>query len=421
MREKRTTRPASRPFALAAALWLAATGIHAQSPSDNYVRTTLMLDSAGTRTRVSVDYYDGMGRPVQHVTGSPVPGRAVHVSRTYNARGLLAGETLPAPVQQEGRARVGKGSLASALLSQYGDSMAHTLHSYDALGRETSSRGPGAAWTAHPRTTAFGTNSATEVRRLTADGGTLRASGCYPAGSLSRETVTDEQGRRTVTYTDLAGNVVMAKTGTDDMTEVYYVRDGRGRLRFVVPSAALHALYGGGPWDADTPALAQYAYTYEYDAHGRVTGRRLPGCAWSRSWYDRDGRVAYEDDGNLRASGRRRFFLYDHLNRLVVSGTCKASTAPDMTWGEAKAKLFSGSDTYAGYKTGISLDSVELHGIDYYDNYVYVRFGLGQDGSWLAFTPVQGMTSRHRRPTGRTPIPTPTRDYRSTNTTKTAT
>ena len=366
----------------------------AQTASDNYVRSTVMLDSTGTHRRVSVDYYDAAGRPVQRVGESPVSGSTLNTGILYDALGRVSEETLPAAVGQTGHGRVTDEALGGILSSQYGDPSARTLLSYDALGRETSRRGPGAAWDQHPRATSYGTNTADEVSRLVVSGGMIYRSGCHAAGSLARETRTDEDGRMVITYTDLAGNVVMERRGTaGSLVTTRYLYDGRDRLRYVLPCAALDGMTGSGPWDAATPSIDQYAYVYEYDGHGRVTGRKLPGCAMRHTWYDRHGREAFEDDGNLAAAGRRRFFLYDDCNRLVVSGTCKASTAPDLTWREAKAWLFSGSNTYSGYRTDVVLDSVELHQINYYDNYTYIGFGLGNEGQWLSFTPTDDAAS----------------------------
>ena len=377
-------------LAMAALLPCAAMDVSAQAATDNYVRSTLVLDSAGMSMQVTVDYYDGMGRLVQRVGESPASGHAKHMGFQYDALGRLACETLPAAVEQTAHGRVTDTALGGILATQYGDPMGRTLFSYDALGRTASTHGPGTAWAQHPATKAYGANAANEVRRLTVSGGRLYASGHYSAGSLAKETETDEDGRMRVVFTDLAGNMVMEQRGMEGgLTTTRYVYDGRDRLCYVLPPAALDGLSGNGPWDTGTDAVDRYAYVYEYDGHGRVTGRKMPGCTMRHTWYDRHGRVAYEDDGNLRAAGRRRFFLYEPFNRMAVSGTCAASTAPDLTWREAKALPSSGANTYGGYRTDVLLDSVELHEINYYDSHVYVTFGLGSDGQWLNFTPTQ--------------------------------
>ena len=378
------------PLVIAAITLSAPADCLAQSPSDNYVRSTAMLDSTGSHRQVSVDYYDGMGRPVQHVGESPVSGRTVHVGRLYDALGRLYDETQPAALEQDGHGRVTDTALGGILATQYGDPMARTQHNYDALGRETSTRGPGVAWTQHPSTKAYGVNEVNEIRRFTVSGGRLYASGFYPLGSLAKETVADEDGLMRIVFTDLAGNMVMEQNGgSGSLLITQYVYDSCDRLCYVLPCAALEGLEGNGPWDASTPSIDRFAYVYEYDGHGRVTGRKMPGCTMRHTWYDRHGHVAYEDDGNLQAAGRRRFFLYETFNRMVVSGTCAASTAPDLTWREAKALASSIGNTYGSYSTNVLLDSVELHEINYYDSHTYVTFGLGDGCQWLTFTPTQ--------------------------------
>ena len=49
---------------------------------------------------------------------------------------------------------------------------------------------------------------------------------------------------------------------------------------------------------------------------------KTPGCAAVRYAYDSEGRLSFSQDGNLAASGRCSFILYDSFGRQAVTGTC---------------------------------------------------------------------------------------------------
>ncbi len=345
-----------------------------QQPSDNYVRTIDMLDSTGVDRHVMVAYADGLGRTVHTVEDAPVDGTTVSVGKTYDTRGRLLVCTIPC--ESDGYGKLSATDIINELAQHNpGENTPFTLYGYDALDREVTVRGPGDGWLTHPVARSYGGNAAQTVIRFKVSDGRLTRDGWYAQGELTKESVTDEDGNVTVVYKDFTGNTISEQHTSSGNNSTYYVYDDIGRLSYVLPPGAfngLNTLGGTGPWDEGTAPVAGYAYIYKYDAYGRLAEKKLPGCEPQHFWYDHGGRLAFSDDGNLRRSDRRVFYLYDSYGRQVVKGICKGTTAPDVRFKDMKVSYFSGGP-YGGYGSGISLDSVVMLTADYYDFYTFTN------------------------------------------------
>ena len=81
------------------------------------------------------------------------------------------------------------------------------------------------------------------------------------------------------------------------MLDTYYVYDGYGNLRMVLPPAAsnlLTATTTPASWIETVAAIQKYAYIYKYDGRNRCIYKKLPG----ESQTSQEGaycRVGYSD------------------------------------------------------------------------------------------------------------------------------
>ena len=159
-----------------------------------------------------------------------------------------------------------------------------------------------------------------EIQVHAAPDGTLSLRGYYPAGALQKTTVTDEDGHTAVTYTDNQDREVLTLQTADDgmKLETYRVYDDRGMLRWVLSPEASFQIQNS----IDTDVLEKLAYYYEYDALGRMTLKRLPGCMPTRMVYDRRNRMVMSQDGNQRQENARKwcYSVYDDTNRVTETG-----------------------------------------------------------------------------------------------------
>ena len=148
--------------------------------------------------------------------------------------------------------------------------------------------------------------------------------------------------------------------------DTYYVYDDLGNLRFVL-----------SPEYQNSKNLTGLCYEYRYDGRHRCTWKRMPGCEPVEYWYDRGDRIVCFRDGELRADGLFRFFLYDKLGRLSVQGVCTSCAT-----GENDIPVVSYTPVFSGF--GGSLyqipagkaqpQNAEIELVNYYDNHSFLNF-----------------------------------------------
>ena len=338
-----------------------------QDVRENFVRCDTYLDSLGRHRTVSVQWFDGLGRPTVSATDGLSPdGTVARGLREHDALGRVVREWLPG-IDVSGGVLECRGADAVRGLSvacHGGDSVPFTSYAHDAQGRTVSVRGPGQEWDGRQASVEYGFNTAEgrQVKRYRVGaGGGLSEDGVWAAGTLRRKKSTDEDGRTLETFTDPWGRKALERRAGDNDT--YFVHDGAGQLRFVLTPMMQE------DWD-----LERHAYEYRYDSRGRCVWKRVPGCAATEYWYDNADRVVCERDGALRECGRVRFTLYDRLGRPAVTGTCtnapESITDTRVEWTPAEGICNTG---YMGGCTG-RLDSVELEKAVWYDDHNFLWY-----------------------------------------------
>ena len=75
--------------------------VHAQSGGNqNYISIHTKMNAEGTTEQVSIQYFDGMGRPVQQVQKNHTPsGKDLVTNIDYDYCGRVSKEWLPTPVE----------------------------------------------------------------------------------------------------------------------------------------------------------------------------------------------------------------------------------------------------------------------------------------------------------------------------------
>ena len=109
--------------------------VRAQDTSRNYVKTVTMLNAAGTDSVVSVQYYDGLGRPTLAVATAGPQGQTACAMTTYDAVGREKRRYVPVP--GSGLDYMGESDVQAASYGFYHDNGGFTESRYDALDRVT--------------------------------------------------------------------------------------------------------------------------------------------------------------------------------------------------------------------------------------------------------------------------------------------
>jgi len=290
----------------------------AQTSTENYILTRTYTSDSGTSGTYldQIQYFDGLGRPVQTVQRGITPGTTHYDLATYTEYDNAGRETkqwLPI-VSSGGFVNLSSFNQGSSLYNN--DSHAYTETHYEAspLNRADWQQGPGSAWIDNKTRTTYDTNVGYEVRCFTVSNYSLDSPKFYDPGSLYKTTVTDEDGNPTTEYKDKLGHVVLKRAynqpgGNHD---TYYVYNDLVQLCFVLPPYAADA--SGSP-----DAVDKYGYVYRYDERGNCTYKKLPGCQPINMTYYSNDLLKTSQDGNQLAKNEKLSYVYDGLNRLVTT------------------------------------------------------------------------------------------------------
>lgn len=161
----------------------------------------------------------------------------------------------------------------------------------------------------------------------------------YPAGTLTKQIVTDEANHQVITYTDNEGKVILKKvqiSGSGDNGTgsnhtgflcTYYMYDALGLLRCVLQPEGVKS-YLSGTAITNTTLLNEQCFRYQYDKRGRMIRKKVPGAGEVYMVYDNLDRLVMTQDANLRNSSPVKWMItiYDSKDRPIETGLIEDGT-----------------------------------------------------------------------------------------------
>ena len=372
-------------------------------------------NSTGTSWTERAVYYDGLGRERELVDKDASPAGTGDLAslKEYDEFGRLCREWLPGFVPNNGGSFVPPAQLTQSVVSSRADDSApYTETEYESNPVETPTRrlGPGESWHKSGRATVterlLNSRSVADlsVRHYKASGdrGTMsiRSDGYYADGSLPVGRTTDEDDRVTLVFTDVDGNPVLTRRLLDGgMVDTHYVYDESGDLRAVLPPMASNAMQlDGRTWTESSDIISGYAYLYSYDRRHRPTGRKLPGCEWSETVYDRSDAPVFTRTGEQRKRGEWSFVISDVWGRPCLAGLLRGELPSRDDLPTVTAE-YTGTGPFRGYEvTGASLSSPSLLKVNYYDTYAVLSDNPSDFGG-LSYTGQNTYYSDYNRST----------------------
>ncbi len=209
----------------------------------------------------------------------------------------------------------------------------------------------------------------------TSDYTSLSISGNYPANTLRKYVLTDEQGNTAIEFVDKRNKVILRKvqeavsarddgsgSGHTGWACTYYVYDHLGQLRMVIqPEGVQHLVrnnWSVGALNADF--YAEQCFRYQYDDRSRVVWKQVPGAAPVYTIYDSRDRAVMIQTGLLRINNQWQYILYDNLNRVTQTGLLTSTTGFEDHLNAAKT-----SSVYPDLSNITHIVLTET----YYDNY----------------------------------------------------
>ncbi|UKB82746.1 DUF6443 domain-containing protein [Chryseobacterium sp. MEBOG06] len=312
-------------------VFLLAGSLSAQLMSnENYVSTKTYLDypsAAPAKAAQKVEYYDGLGRTKQviDIKASPL-GKDVVNHFEYDVFGRESKTYLPVPQQGSQLGGIYSAPLANAP-SVYGQEKIYgeKVIENSPLNRVQEQVQEGLNWSSRPVYYEEGANAAGEVIRpvlatTILNGATstniARGTAYYSAGQLHKKTVIDEDGNKTMEFTNGKGQMILSRktTGSSDDADTYYLYNEYGQLACIIPPL----LSVMNSWKAKD--LDLLAYQYRYDGRGRMVEKKLPGKGWEYRVYDKQDRLILSQDPMLKQKGEWLFTKYDRFNRVAYTG-----------------------------------------------------------------------------------------------------
>ena len=382
----------------------------ALSMGNNYIVTVTPLDATRevsinesriniadeAEALISIQYFDGLGRPVQAIQKGITPERNDLVRLTeYDGVGREEYQWLPSPVAVNNGAFVTPDNYKSNAQSAYADSRPYAQIVYESspFNRITHQKGAGDAWVNKSVETVYGTNTGGEVMYFHANENTLIRSGHYDNGTLYKKMTQDEDNKSITEYTDKLGRVVMTRRGTD--ADTYYVYNDLGQLVYVLPPLFADNMGGTSVFDDNSEPLKQYGYVYRYDSRGNCIKKRLPGCAFIFMIYDKADRLVLSQDGNQRSKNHWTTTKYDVFGRIIAIGVLMEGVPEEQENSSLKSLVNEYKnqlivETYSGssYSNTHFAGAVPLT-VNYYDNYSFIS------DSKLNYQEKQGYSARY--------------------------
>ncbi|PZR20628.1 MAG: hypothetical protein DI535_29685, partial [Citrobacter freundii] len=403
----------------------------AYSPAsgENYIYTRTYLAPVTTSNNYapqvqSITYFDGLGRAKQNIAIKSTPGGNDLVTPIiYDCFGRQVRDYMPIPQTSSTNGGIYSQSSdcsdtanAFPVSDASGFYQGERIYSKKVLESSPLDRiqqqvQPGTDWQGHPVNYDYQTNTATDVLLFSTETQTrngafytyeLKVNGFYPASTLYKNMISDEDGNtsyefkngegQTLLVRKLLGNMDIVEQGlaapqtTVNYVDTYYVYNEYNQLAFVIPPLAVNTFRANNtqtisdPQNGGNAIINDLCYQYNYDGRNRLVEKKLPGKGWEYMVYDKADRLVMTQDANMSPDKRWLFTKYDMFGRAVYTGTTtdpgsragiQAYIEYNFPGNTEGAGSFTQDGITVGYtKTGAFPVYIEkLLSVNYYDTY----------------------------------------------------
>lgn len=361
----------------------------APTSTKNYVVSYTYLEPKTTHsttykageTAPEIQYFDGLGRPMETVqVKASQLGSDMVTLQIFDYYGRPDKQYLPYPKGTSNNgAFVTEATFVAGqktfLTGIYGTTdkdygYAQTAYEVSPLKHPEKQGSPGAAWrtTQNALEFVYKTNSTSIASWLY--NGSSYASFNYLAGSLYLKETTDEDNKVLKEYTDKQGRSVQKEING---LKTRYCYDKKGLLRCVLQPGAT------------SPATTALCFYYNYDERNRLIEKQIPGKAKEYLVYDTRDRLVLSQDGELDTQDKWQYTIYDDLNRPVEQGL----------WASASSRSTLATTIAGNIDYMLSQGSRVAQKYLYYDNYSMPdEIAINSDAATLGQTQASNNTGR---------------------------
>ena len=378
---------------------------YGQSSDQNYIRTTTYLDEDESGKIETVQYLDGLGKPVQTVQKGITPtGGDLADLIEYDAFGREIVNWSVTPFAGNNGNFISASEVKTGAKTYHGSQTPLLRTGYEAspLNRIVKQTEPGGNVSTEIK---YKTNSATDKSLICSyyfiNGDNLVKQGNYAENSLTVTEITRDN-KKSLEFKDVFGKVLLTRSRLNNgFCDTYYVYDEQSCPRYVLSPVATEKMKSDGTYTPETPSVKQYAYVYRYDERKRCVEKRVPGCDWMYLVYDKADNLVLTQDGEQRKKNEWTFSKYDNRGRVIVTGIHKNASSRATLAALYKEKLckeeFNGNDISPsgpanGY-SAICLPNVDIEWmtVNYYDTYSFLDLtALSTRKTALTYVPEAG-------------------------------
>jgi len=324
--------------------------LHAQTYSRNFsdvLIPTIPIDDA---TKVdgldpfskieTVNYEDGIGRPVQSVCKNYSPGTRDMVGfNIYDEFGRQPVGYLPFSLADNNGDYID--DIIEKQLYFYTHELkiaqtkypyAKTVYDESPLNRVKEQGFPGQLWQpgtgGHTMKYEYVFNQTGEVFKwdINEITGEASTSSTYEANTLFINVVKDQnwdgtKGALTKEYHDKTGKLILksSKLNENESLLTYYVYDEFNNLRIIITPQAVKVMEELSLWNTGD-LQEKLVYFFVYDNKQRLIEQKIPGSEPIFMIYDKNNRVVLRQTGTLRSQHKWEFVKYDVHSRTVMNG-----------------------------------------------------------------------------------------------------
>lgn len=184
---------------------------------------------------------------------------------------------------------------------------------------------------------------------------------------------TDEDGNISYEFRDRNDEVTLIRQMSGTIChDTYYIRDEWGHLLAVLPPIAADQTKNTNTWYSSSTVIANYAYLYCYDKRYRQIGKKLPGCEWVFTIYDKSDYPVLTQDGRQRDLTPKEWTVTipDVWSRPCIMATKTGSHSLNTTIGTASVVATRSGATYS--TTGFTYTPRDTLIVNYYDDYTFI-------------------------------------------------
>lgn len=359
----------------------------------NYIKIKTYTDDNGAY-RSRIIYFDELGREEQNImVGASQSNNSIVSMTEYDEYGRKSKEWLQGRITGLNSSFVNTAQLQDSIKSANNNDLhPYSLTQYEAspLNRPFFQFGPGKQW--HDNNKSVRTDyllnisgdsqldckrySVTYSITSTSISATIVNHGSWGTGSMTVTKTTDEDGNISYEFRDRNDEVTLIRQMSGTIChDTYYIRDEWGHLLAVLPPIAADQTKNTGTWYSSSTMIANYAYLYCYDKRYRQIGKKLPGCGWLFTIYDKSDYPVLTQDGRQRNLTPKEWTVTipDVWSRPCIMATKTGTHYLDTTVGTASVVATRSAADYT--VSGFSYTPKSTLTVNYYDDYAFIGNG----------------------------------------------